>query len=710
MFNARSTVPGAQVSNVDGIAVISIDNPPVNAMSPGVPDAIIAGIAQANADPAAVAIVLQGGGSGGIAGADIRMFGKPWPEGKATLRDVITAIEASAKPVVAALKLQTLGGGLEIALGCHYRVAAPAAAVGQPEVKLGFPPGAGGTQRLPRLAGIEAALAMIVDGNPVPAKRAKELGIVDAIVDGDVTSGAVRFAKARVAAGGPHRLARELPIEPRDKAWFDAKRAEIAKKARGQRAAIACVDCVEVAVTLPFDQGVSQEREIFEACMQSAESRALRHVFFAERAAGKVAGLAKDQATMPIASAAVIGSGTMGSGITMCFADAGIPVAILDTNPAQLERGLANIRKNYEATAAKGRLTGADVEKRMSLIRPVASYDNLKDADIVVEAVFEDMGVKTQVFAELDQVAKPTAILASNTSYLDVDQIAAMLPKRAGKVLGLHFFSPANVMRLLEVVRTRTVSTETLATALALGRKLRKLPIVAGVCHGFIGNRMLSGYLREAEFLLEEGASPADVDKAITDFGLPMGPFAVKDLAGLDIGYRNRRAFAHLRDPSKRRSSVDDRLNELGRLGQKTSAGYYRYEAGSRTPIPDPIVDQVIAEAAAAAGVSRRQIAPEEIVARCLYPLVNEGARVLEEAIALRASDIDLVWINGYGFPAWRGGPMHWADATGLAMILDGIKGFAKSHDGWEPAPLLERLVREGKTFADLDAKETTDA
>ncbi|MEZ5922753.1 MAG: 3-hydroxyacyl-CoA dehydrogenase NAD-binding domain-containing protein [Hyphomicrobiaceae bacterium] len=703
-------MPGAEYSFTDGIAVITIDNPPVNAMSPGVPDAIVAGLRRANADPAVIAIVIRGAGHGGIAGADIRMFGKPWPDGKATLRDVITAIEASGKPVVAALRSQTLGGGLEIALSCHYRVAAPDAAVGQPEVKLGFPPGAGGTQRLPRLTGIEAALAMIVGGNPVPAGKAKELGILDAVIEGDLLAGAVTFAASRIAGGGPHPLARDKTIEMRDRAWFDARRAEIAKKARGQHAALACVDCIEAAVNLPFDQGIAREREIFEVSMRSAESKALRHVFFAERAASKVPGLAKDTRALPISSAAVIGSGTMGSGITMCFADAGIDVSILDANPAQLERGLANIRKNYEAMAAKGRITTADVGARLGRIRSVTSYGALKDADIIIEAVFEEMPIKKQVFAELDRVAKSSAILASNTSYLDVDEIAATMPGRTGKVLGLHFFSPANVMRLLEVVKTRTVSAETLATVLALGKRLRKLPIVAGVCHGFIGNRMLSGYLREAEFLLEEGASPAEVDKAITDFGLPMGPFAMKDLAGLDIGYRNRKAFAHRRDPDKRVSSVDDRLNELGRLGQKTGAGYYRYEPGSRTPIPDAVVDQVIADAAAAAGITRRRIDASEIVARCLYPLVNEGARVLEEGIAVRASDIDLVWINGYGFPAWRGGPMHWADSTGLGAILDGIKELAKAHDYWEPAPLLERLVREGKTFSDLDSKETANA
>lgn len=703
-------MPGADYSVSDGIAVITIDNPPVNAMSPGVPDAIITGIERANADASVSAIVLRGGGSGGIAGADIRMFGKPWPQGQATLRDIITAVEASAKPVVLAIKTLALGGASEIALGCHYRVAAPDAVVGQPEVKLGMPPGAGATQRLPRLAGVEAALAMIVDGNPVPARKALALGIVDRIVEGDFAEGCIAFAKEKIAEGGPHGLVRDKPIEARDKAWFDAKRAEIAKRSKGQRAALACVDCVEAAVTLPFDQGLKREREIFEACLNSAEGRALRHVFFAERAAGKVPGITKATATAPIARAAVIGSGTMGSGITMCFAEAGIPVSILDANPQALERGVAKIRSTYDSAAAKGRLAAADVEKRMGLITPTSDYAALADADIVIEAVFEEMPIKKQVFAQLDKVAKPSAILASNTSYLDVDEIAATLPHRAGGVLGLHFFSPANLMRLLEVVRTKSVSSETLATALALGRKLRKLPVVAGVCHGFIGNRMLAGYIREAGFLLEEGASPAEVDKAITDFGLPMGPFAMKDLAGLDISYRNRKAFAHLRAPNKRTSVIDDRLNEMGRLGQKTNAGYYRYEAGSRAPIPDPIVDQVIVEAAKAAGIARRTIPAGEIVARCLYPLVNEGARVLDEGIALRASDIDLVWINGYAFPAWRGGPMHWAEETGLATILDGIETFARTHDYWEPAPLLERLVREGKSFSALDAKETDDA
>lgn len=698
-------MPTAHFEVRSGIALITIDNPPVNAMSVGVPRAILERIAEANADSAVSAIVIRGGGAGTIAGADIRMFGKIWPAGEATLRDVIDGIEKSRKPVVAAIQGACLGGGLEMALSCHYRAAASGASIGQPEIKLGFPPGAGGTQRLPRLIGADAALAMILDGNPVPAAKAKALGAIDEVIEGDIADGAVAFAKARVAAGGGHALARDRKTSVTDPQLFASKRSELSRKPHGQRAALACVDCVEAAVLRPFDDGIRYERALFEECMGSPESVALRHVFFAERAAGKVPGIGREIAPAAIGKAAVIGSGTMGTGIAMCFADAGIPVAVLDSNAAQLQRGIATMRKNYEATAAKGRITPADVEKRMALVTPVAAYDALADADIVIEAVFEDMGVKKEVFAALDRACKPGTILASNTSYLDVDAIAASLPRRKGRVLGLHFFSPANVMRLLEVVRTREVSSETLAAVLALGRRLRKLPIVAGVCHGFIGNRMLAGYLREAEFLLEEGAGPAEVDKAITDFGLPMGPFAVKDLAGLDIGYRNRRAFAHLRPPGKRVSGVDDRLNEMGRFGQKTGAGYYRYEKGSRTPIPDPVVDDVIAKSAAEAGIERRRIDPAEIVERCLYPLVNEGARVLEEKIALRPGDIDLVWINGYGFPAWRGGPMHWADATGLEKVLEGIERFARTHDYWEPAPLLRRLASEKRRFADLEAK-----
>ncbi len=694
----------ADYSVRDGIALVTIDNPPVNAMTVGVPRAVCEALERAGREPEVVAIVIRGGGSGTIAGADIRMFGKPWPAGEPSLRDIIATVERSPKPVAALIRGQCLGGGLELALSCHYRLAASDSAVGQPEVKLGFPPGAGGTQRLPRLAGVEAALAMILDGNPVPALRARDLGIIDRVVEGDPREAAIAFMRERVAAGGPHVLARDRKLEAPGPDYFAAERTKAEKANRNLRSAqLACIDCVEAAVTLPFDAGIARERAIFETCLASEESRALRHVFFAERAAGKVPGIGKQTAVARIASAAVIGSGTMGTGIAMCFAEAGIPVHVLDTHAPALERGIATIRKSYEASAAKGRLSAADVEKRMSLITPTSVYADLAGADIAIEAVFEDMPVKRAVFAALDRVLEANAILASNTSYLDVDEIAASVPARLGRVLGLHFFSPANLMRLLEIVRTSSATPETVATALALARRLRKLPVVAGVCHGFIGNRMLTGYIREAGFLLEEGASPQQVDKALTDFGMPMGPFAVKDLAGLDIGWRNRKAFAHLRDASKRTSPVDDWICELGRFGQKTGAGYYRYEPGSRAPIPDPLVDELIRKAAKEKGITRREIGHDEIVERCLYPLVNEGAKVLEEGIALRASDIDLVWINGYGFPAWRGGPMHWADTVGLAKVLASVERLARADDTWEPAPLLKRLATERRRFADLD-------
>ena len=529
---------GVSLDRLRTIGVITIANPPVNAMSAGIPGAIIARLAEANADASVQAVILCGSGNGTIAGADIREFGKVWPTSEPTLRDAIAAIEASAKPVVAALAGSALGGGLELAMGCHYRVSDAGTMLGQPEIKLGFPPGAGGTQRLPRLAGVKAALAMILDGNPVDAARAQDLGIIDAVIAGALRDGAVRFAEAKIAAGGPHPITRNRAVPAADPAIFAGAR-DAAHKQRGPRqAALACIDCVEAAATLPFEQGITLERRLFDACLASPQSQALRHIFFAERAAAKIPGLDKSVPPRPIASAGVIGSGTMGSGITMCFADAGIPVRLMDADPAALQRGLATIRRNYEATAAKGRLTAADVETRMALITPVSEFSALAEADIIIEAVYEEIAVKQDVFARLDRVAKPGAILASNTSYLDIDAIAAIVPARKGYVLGTHFFSPANVMRLLEVVRTKTVSIETLAAVLALGRRLGKQPVVSGVCFGFIGNRMLEGYLREAEFMVEEGATPEQVDKVITTFGFPMGPFAMSDLAGLDIGDR----------------------------------------------------------------------------------------------------------------------------------------------------------------------------
>ena len=694
---------GASLEREGAIGIVTIDNPPVNAMSPGVPGAILERLAEAQADRAVEAVVLRGAGKGAFAGADIRSFGKPWPDGEPTLRDVIPAIEQSAKPVIAALAGYCLGGGLEMALSCHYRVASRKTQVGQPEVTLGFPPGAGGTQRLPRLAGVETALAMIVDGTPIGAPEAAEKGILDRVIDGDLREGAIAFAEERIAAGPPHPLARDRTPELKDPEVFAATRERLERRARGQRAPVACLECVEVALTLPFDEGIRKEREIFEQYMTSPESAALRHVFFAERAARKVPGIGKETPVRPIESAAIVGAGTMGRGIATCFANAGIPVRLMDSDSQALERTVAGIRSDYEQRVARGRIGAADAEACIELIEPIETLERVAGADLVIEAVFEEMPLKEEVFRALDSVCDEGAIIASNTSYLDVNRLADIVPRRRGTVLGLHFFSPAQVMRLLEVVRTDSATPETLASVLALARRLGKLAVVAGVCHGFIGNRMLEGYTRQVRFLLEEGASPVEIDAALTGFGMAMGPCAVADLAGLDVSWRKRKADAHLRDPSKRYSAVADRLCELGRFGQKTGAGYYRYEPGSRTPITDPEVDALIAEVAAENGINRRTIGADEIVERCLYPLVNEGARILDEGIALRASDIDIVWINGYGFPRWRGGVMHWADTVGLDAVRTTIAGFSESQDYWEPASLLSRLVSEGKGFADVD-------
>ncbi len=694
---------GASLEREGAVGIITIDNPPVNAMSPGVPGAILARLAEAQADDAVEAVVLRGAGKGALAGADIRSFGKPWPEGEPTLRDVIAAIERSAKPVIATLAGYWLGGGLELALSCHYRVASRKTQVGQPEVALGFPPGAGGTQRLPRLAGVEAALAMIVSGKPIGAPEAAERGILDRVIDGDLLDGAVAFAGERIAAGPPHALARERTPELKDPDVFAATRKRLERRARGQRAPVACLECVEAALTLPFDEGIRKERAIFEECMASAESRALRHVFFAERAVRKVPGIGRETPARAIESAAIVGAGTMGRGIATCFANAGIPVRLMDSDGQALERALAGIRSEYEGRVERGRIGGAEAEARVRLIEPIETLEGVAGADLVIEAVFEEMPLKEEVFRALDSACDAGAIIASNTSYLDVNRLADIVPGRRGNVLGLHFFSPAQVMRLLEVIRTDSATPETLASVLALAKRLGKIAVVAGVCHGFIGNRMLEGYTREVRFLLEEGASPAEIDSALTGFGMAMGPCAVADLAGLDVSWRKRKADAHLRDPAKRYSAVADRLCELGRFGQKTGAGYYRYEPGSRTPVPDPEVDALIAEVAAESGIDRRTIGANEIVERCLYPLVNEGARILDEGIALRASDIDIVWINGYGFPRWRGGVMHWADEIGLAAVHGAIARLDESQDHWEPAPLLSRLAAEGKSFADLD-------
>jgi len=687
------------------VAVITVDNPPVNALSPGVPGGIIEGLGQANSDQSISAIVLIGEGRGFIAGADIRYFSKPWPEGEPRLGGAIEGIETSSKPVVAAIHGHALGGGLELAMCCHYRVIVSGARVGQPEVKLGIPPGAGGTQRLPRLAGVKAALDMIVSGDPVTAQQSVSLGICDQLVEKDLLDGALEFASEVGQAGGPHQLARDRNVVVEASNLFEAKRKQIERRARGMRTPYACIECVEAAVELPFDEGLAREREIFEACVTSDESKAMRHVFFAQRAAGKIPGVSKSIEPCQFGSAGVVGAGTMGGGITMNFANAGIPVTVVEQDAALLDKGLSIIQKNYATTVAKGRLTQESMDKRLALITGSTMLDELADADIVIEAIYEEMPVKKELFGRLDKCTKATAVLTSNTSYLDVNEIAESIPKRKGNVLGTHFFSPANVMRLLEVVRTDTVDETVLMSVLNLGRKMGKLPIVSGVCHGFIGNRMLEGYFGEAAIMVEEGAEPEHIDRVMYEFGMAMGPLAVSDLAGLDIGWAKRKAAGNGVATDIPGSFVPNRLCEMGRYGQKTNRGYYLYEKGSRAPVPDPEVKDFAEQAARKFGIGPRDFDDREILERCLYPLINIGAAILEEGIALRASDIDLVYLNGYGFPVWRGGPMHWAGVIGLDVVAAGVRQYSRKSDlgHWKLSGVLENLADDGKTFEDYD-------
>ena len=686
-----------------GVGLVLVDNPPVNAFSVGVPRGIMDALADAAADDEVRAVVVAGSGRTFIAGADIKRLGA-WPEGEPNLRDAIVACEASEKPVVAAIHGHALGGGLELAMACHYRVCTVDARLGQPEVTIGVPPGAGGTQRLPRLVGVEKALRMILSGTPIAGSEAARIGLVDRAVEGGLIDEALAFAAERARSGGPHPKVRDRQARLDDPGIFDATRKQIERRARGRRAPYACIECVEAAVQLPFDEGLAREYEVFDVQVRSPEAAALRHVFFAERQIGKVPGVGKDVALRDIREGAVIGAGTMGSGIAMNFANAGIPVKLFDVGREQIDGAMAAIERNYASTVSKGRLSEKAMGERLARITPVLELDAVASADFVIEAVFEEMALKLETFARLDEICKPGAIIASNTSYLDVNRIAAATA-RASQVLGTHFFSPANVMRLLEVVRTDSVGDEVLATALALGRRMGKVPVVSGVCHGFIGNRMLEGYLREAVFLVEEGALPQDVDRVLTDFGFPMGPFAVSDLAGLDIGWRSRREHRAAEDERRYSGTIGDRLCERGRFGQKTGSGYYRYESGSRAPIPSPEVEALIMEVSAELGIERRAIADDEILSRCIYPLVNEGANVLDEGVALRAGDIDIVWLNGYGFPGHRGGPMHYADSIGIEGIYRSVCRYHDTHGAWwEPSPLLRRMAEEGSTFAERDA------
>jgi 3-hydroxyacyl-CoA dehydrogenase len=677
------------------VAVITVNNPPVNALSQHVRQGLRDGVTQAVADAGVSAIVITCAGRTFIAGADITEFGKP-PQAPG-LHEVLDLIEGSSKPVVAAVHGTALGGGLEVTLACHYRVGVKDARFGLPEVKLGLLPGAGGTQRLPRVVGVEKALGMMVSGDPIRADDALKSGLIDEIVEGDLTAAAVAFAEKVVAEKRPLKKIRDLDDKlaaVRGKPEVFANfRKSVARQTRGFRAPESIVKAVEAAVNLPFAEGIKRERELFAELMSSPESKAQRYFFFAEREAAKIPDVPADTPAKDIKKAAVIGAGTMGGGIAMNFANVGIPVTVVEVAQDALDRGLGIVRKNYEATASRGRITAADVEKRMGLITGSTDFNAIRDADIVIEAVFEEMPIKKEVFAKLDGIAKPDAVLATNTSTLDVDEIASAT-KRPESVIGTHFFSPANVMRLLENVRGAKSSKPTIATVMSLGRRIGKVPVLVGVCHGFVGNRMLHQRGAQAEKLLLEGALPHQVDKVLTDFGLPMGPFAMSDMAGLDVGWRIRKGRGM-------KSAVADRICELGRFGQKTGAGYYRYEPGDRTPIPDNEVEKIIVDVATTMGMTRRPITDEEILQRLLYPMVNEGAKILDEKIAIRASDIDVIWVYGYGWPVYRGGPMFWADSIGLRAVRDRMLEFKKASgdDFWTPSPLLERLADEGKGF-----------
>jgi 3-hydroxyacyl-CoA dehydrogenase len=681
------------------VAVITLANPPVNGLGLSTRKGIVDGVTKALNDAAVKAVVITGAGKAFSGGADIKEFNTPAAMAEPTLHTVIRVIENADKPVVAAIHSVAMGGGLELALGCHYRVAVPGAQIALPEVKLGILPGAGGTQRLPRVVGLEMALNMIVSGTPVPSEKLAKTKLFDQMIDGDLMQGAVAFAN-KVADVRPLPKVRDIRIDyPNYEGFLQFSRNTVKAMAGPFPAPLKCVEAVAAAVTQKFDEGLKTERELFLELVQTSESKALRHAFFAERAASKIPDVPEDTPKRDIKSAAVIGAGTMGGGIAMNFANAGIPVKILEMKQEALDKGLATIRKNYENTMKKGKLTQEKFDQRVGLITGTLSYEEIGQCDIVVEAVFEDMGVKETVFKKLDEVMKPGAILASNTSTLDVDKIASFT-QRPQDVIGLHFFSPANVMKLLEIVRGEKTGKDVLSTSMALSKKIKKIGVVSGVCDGFIGNRMIEQYSRQAGFLLEEGALPEQVDKAVEKFGFAMGPFRMGDLAGNDIGWyiRKRR---YVEKPEVTYSKTADLLCEMGRFGQKTSAGWYDYKPGDRKPYPSQMVNDMIVKHSADLGIERRKISDEEIVERLVYALVNEGARILEEGIAQRASDIDMVYLAGYGFPVFRGGPMFYADTVGLPNVVMAMEKFAKGNHGeaWKPAPLLARLAAEGKTF-----------
>jgi 3-hydroxyacyl-CoA dehydrogenase len=678
------------LTNEGDVAVITLNSPPVNALSAGVRDGLYEGFKAAIADDSAKSIVLICDGRTFIAGADISEFGGA--SKGASLFDVQTMMEDSPKPVIAAIHGTALGGGLEVALVAHYRVAVPSAKVGLPEVNLGLLPGAGGTQRLPRIVGAEKALEMMTSGSHVPAKAANAMGLVDELVEeGNLRAGAIAFAKKVVAENWPLKKVRDREVKADPQVFADFRKAN-ARKFRGFKAPESNIQCIEAAVNLPFEEGLGVERKLFIELMTGPQSAAQRYVFFAERAANKIPDVGDDVEVLPIKSVGVIGAGTMGGGISMNFLNAGIPVKIVEMKQEALDRGLGVIRKNYENTAKKGRLTQDDVEKRMGLLSGSLSLEDLADCDLIIEAVFENMDIKKDVFGKLDKIAKPGAILASNTSFLDIDEIASAT-SRPESVIGLHFFSPANVMRLLEIVRGDKTSKPVIATSMKLAKTIGKVGVLVGVCPGFVGNRMLAKRQQQAQALVAEGTMPWDVDRVLYDFGFPMGPFAMSDLAGLDIGWSKE---------TSKGETIRDVLCEMDRRGQKTGAGYYDYDE-NRNAKPSAVTEKIIADFAAKSGVNARQADDQEILERTVFPMINEGAKILEEGKAIRASDVDTVWVTGYGWPVYRGGPMHYGDSVGLDKVLAKLKEYQNQHgDFFKPSALLEKLAAEGKTFASL--------
>ena len=682
------------------IGVITVNNPPVNALSPGVPEGIVEGVEKGVADPDVKAMVLIGAGRSFIAGADIKFLGKPRSETAKNYREII---EGSEKPVVAAIHGYALGGGLETALGCHYRVAVKSAKVGLPEVLIGILPGGAGTQRLPRLIGPEAALEMIVSGRHVPAIEAGELGVVDLVVeDGDLRNAAIAFA-GKIADQRPVPRISQMneKVTNVDPAIFDAMRKKIERRARNQIAPYHCIACVEAAVSLPFEEGVVRERELFQEIVNGDEAKSLRYAFFSEREATKIPDIDKSISAVDVRLAAVVGAGTMGGGIAMCFADSGIPVKLLEISQKFLDTGMAKIKANYETSIKRGSLTAEGMAERLALIDPVISYDDIANADMVIEAVFEEMPVKKEVFAKLDAVMKEGAIMASNTSTLDIDEIASAT-KRPEAVLGMHFFSPANVMKLLEIVRGKNSSKEAVATALKVARSIGKVGAVCGNCDRFLANRSRMPFQTEMNILIEDGALPEQVDKVMVDFGYPVGPFVVGDMSGLDIGYAVRKRRAAESPNEFRKLPIPDRLFEMGRLGQKTAGGWFTYKKGDRTPYPEPEVVKVIEDVRREMGIKPHDFTDEEILQRLLFSSVNEAAKILEEGIAYRASDVDIMWLYGFGFPRYRGGLLFWADQIGVKKIYDTMREWEKTYgDRWKPANLIKELAESGKSFAD---------